>query len=49
MKMKKDQNAEQPPTNVEFGLEFGDINAAKWFDRPFESKEKREREKKRKK
>jgi len=37
--MQKKQKEETKQTaNVEFGIEFGDLNAAKLFERPFPKK-----------
>lgn len=33
--MKKRQERHQKPYNVEFGMEFGDINASKLYELPF--------------
>ncbi|MEW8971060.1 MAG: hypothetical protein AB2411_10560 [Mesobacillus sp.] len=36
--MKKHEGRHQKPLNVEFGMEFGDINAGKLYEIPFNSK-----------
>ncbi|MEI2357494.1 hypothetical protein [Mesobacillus zeae] len=37
--MKKNQERKQQAnTNVEFGMEFGDINASKMYEQPFPEK-----------
>jgi hypothetical protein len=36
--MKKHEGRHQKPMNVEFGMEFGDINAGKLYDIPFSGK-----------
>ncbi|WP_170169086.1 hypothetical protein [Mesobacillus subterraneus] len=33
--MKKNEGRPQKPINVEFGMEFGDMNAAKLYELPF--------------
>lgn len=33
------------PTNVEFGMEFGDFNASKLYEVPFMNKEKAKKKK----
>ena len=32
--MKKREERHQKPFNVEFGMEFGDMNASKLYERP---------------
>jgi hypothetical protein len=40
--MSKKQKKELKETaNVEFGVEFGDLNAAKMYERPFPQKKKK--------
>ena len=48
MNKKEEESSKQPPVNVEFGMEFGDVNAAKWFDRPHAGKQEREEKGKKK-
>lgn len=36
--MKKHEGRHQKPLNVEFGMEFGDINAGKFFEIPYNGK-----------
>ncbi|WP_213366470.1 hypothetical protein [Mesobacillus boroniphilus] len=36
--MKKHEGRHQKPMNVEFGMEFGDINAVKFHEIPFSGK-----------
>ncbi|MDQ0413533.1 MULTISPECIES: hypothetical protein [Mesobacillus] len=36
--MKKQDGRHQKPVNVEFGMEFGDINAGKFYEQPFANK-----------
>jgi hypothetical protein len=36
--MKKHEGRHQKPLNVEFGMEFGDINAGKLYEIPYNSK-----------
>jgi hypothetical protein len=43
--LKKKTSKNKENTNVEFGMEFGDINAAKQFEVPFMN-QKKETEKK---
>ncbi|MGA9227436.1 MAG: hypothetical protein WB217_13915 [Mesobacillus sp.] len=33
--MKKHEERHQKPYNLEFGMEFGDINASKLYEMPF--------------
>jgi hypothetical protein len=40
MMKRKQQSESQPTANVEFGNEFGDINAAKMYERAFPKKKK---------
>jgi hypothetical protein len=43
-KMKKKEEKENTDTtNVEFGIEFGDINASKFFEIPFMNKKNKEK------
>ncbi len=37
---KKKQNKQQETANVEFGVEFGELNAAKMYEKPFPQKKK---------
>ena len=39
--MKKHEGRHQKPMNVEFGMEFGDINAGKLYEIPFKTKKTR--------
>lgn len=36
--MKKHEARHQKPLNGEFGMEFGDINAGKFYEQPFAGK-----------
>lgn len=36
--MKKHEGRHQKPINVEFGMEFGDVNASKLYELPFAGK-----------
>lgn len=40
MKNKKQVN-KKDAANVEFGVEFGDLNAAKMYERPFPAKKQK--------
>ncbi|WP_203556530.1 hypothetical protein [Bacillus sp. B15-48] len=45
--MEKNKQQEQKETaNVEFGIEFGDMNASKMYERPFPQKRKKNKREK---
>jgi len=37
---KENQNKQKETANVEFGVEFGELNAAKMYEKPFPQKKK---------
>lgn len=39
--MKKQEERHQKPYNVEFGMEFGDMNASKLYEMPFPGKKEK--------
>ncbi len=41
--MNKHQGRHRKPLNVEFGMEFGDINASKLYELPFSGKKVKDR------
>lgn len=43
--MKKRAERHQKPYNVEFGMEFGDMNASKLYEIPFAGKKTKENKK----
>lgn len=43
--MKKRPERHQKPYNVEFGMEFGDMNASKLYELPFANKKDKEKKK----
>lgn len=43
---KKNQEQKNDAANVEFGIEFGDMNAHKLYEIPFMNEEKKKKEKK---
>lgn len=46
--MKQREERNQKPNNVEFGIEFGDMNASKIYEIPFAGKKNRPKGKKEK-
>ncbi|MFS0638608.1 hypothetical protein AB1K84_22185 [Mesobacillus foraminis] len=38
---KKANNGKRESANVEFGMEFGDLNAAKMYETPFPKKKRK--------
>lgn len=40
---KKKQHEKKEIANVEFGIEFGDLNASKMYERPFPEKKSRKK------
>jgi hypothetical protein len=46
MSQKKKSNHKKEIANVEFGMEFGDINASKLYEIPFMNQEKSKSKKK---
>lgn len=47
--MGKNKAKQKNGANVEFGLEFGDINASKQFEVPFMNEDKEKKSKRKKK
>jgi hypothetical protein len=41
--MKKQNERHQQPYNVEFGMEFGDINASKLYEFPIAGKQEKKK------
>jgi len=46
MAEKKNDKYKKESTNVEFGMEFGDLNASKLYEIPFMNQEKAKKKKK---
>jgi hypothetical protein len=46
MKKSSSQQTKKASANVEFGMEFGDLNASKLYEVPFMNKEKSSKKRK---